>query len=377
LRKPFAPPVAALAAVLLLIATALVACGDGGGGGEDVDKVLDQTFRSEQKLNSGRLTLDATARLEGAAQLSGPVSIKMSGPFDGLEKKIAETGQIPKADLEISASAAGQDFSAGFTSTGDKLFVNFRGTDYVVPEGQLRRLKRQLERAQAEDARTKSPDLATLGIKPNDWLKDASDEGTEDVGGTETIHIKGGVDVPKMLDDFDRLLKQAGKLNLSREQLNQLPQGIPQSTRDQIEKAVEKAELDIYTGKDDKVLRKLETKVQFTVPEDLRQQAGGLQSGEIELSLEITDVNEPQTIDEPKSAKPLSQLQRQLGTSGFGALGSQGGSGGSSSPGGGGSQNGATPGGSNVSPTQSRRYLRCVQRAKGQDELNRCSEILR
>ena len=133
-----------------------------------------------------------------------------------------------------------------------------------------------------------------------------------------------------MLADFDRLLKQAGKLNLSREQLNQLPQGIPQATREQIEKAVGEAELDIYTGKDDKVLRKLVAKVQFSVPESLRQQAGGVQSGEIELSIEITDVNEPQTIEEPKSAKPLSELQRQLGTSGFGGLGSQNGSSGSS-----------------------------------------------
>jgi hypothetical protein len=296
----------------------------------------------------------------------------MSGPFDGIDKKIADTGQIPKADLEISANAAGQDFSAGFTSTGDKLYVNFRGSDYVVPDSQFRRLERQLRQAQEEDEKTKSPDLSTLGIKPNDWLKDASNEGTEDVGGTETIHIKGGVDVPKMLDDFDRILKQAGKLNLSREQLNQLPQGIPQSTRDQIEKSIEQAELDIYTGKDDKVLRRLETKVRFTVPEDQRQQAGGLESGEIELSLEIADVNEPQTIDEPKSAKPLSQLQRQLGSSGFGGLGSQGGS-----SGGGGSQNGSPQGGGNVSPNQSRRYLRCVQKAEGTDELNRCAELLR
>jgi hypothetical protein len=371
LRKSSAPLIAVLAAALMLVIAALAACGDGGSG-EDVDKVLDQTFRSEKKLNSGKLTLNATARLEGTAQLSGPVTIEMSGPFDGLEKKIADTGELPKADLEISASAAGQDFKAGFTSTGDKVFVNFRGTDYVLPDSQFRRLTRQLARAQEEDEKTKSPDLAALGIKPNNWLKDATDEGTEDVGGTETIHISGGVDVPKMLDDFDRLLKQAGKLNLSREQLNQLPQGIPQATRDQIEKSIEKAALDIYTGKDDKVLRKLDANIRFNVPEDQRQQVGGLKSGEIELSLEIADINEVQSIEAPKSAKPLSQLQRQLGSSGFGGLGSQNGSGSGSS----GSQGGSAGGGS-VSRAQSRRYLKCVQKAKGTAELNKCSDLLR
>jgi hypothetical protein len=360
---------AGLAAVLLLLVAALAACGDGGSG-EDVDKVLDQTFRSEKKLNSGKLNLDATARLEGAAQLRGPVNIKMSGPFEGLDEKITETGKIPEADLDISASAAGQEFKAGFTSTGDKVYVNFRGTDYVVPDSQFRRLARQLARAQREDDKTKSPDLVALGIKPNTWLKDATDEGTEDVGGVETIHVSGSVDVDKMLADFDRLLKQAGKLNLNQQQLNQLPQGIPQSARDQIEKSIEKADLDIYTGKDDKVLRKLEAKIQFNVPEDVRTQAGGLKSGEVELSLEIADINEPQSIEAPKSAKPLSDLQRQLGASGFGGL-SQGSSGGGS-----GSQNGSGSG-SGPSREQSRRYLKCVQDAKGTEELNKCSDLLR
>jgi hypothetical protein len=179
------------------------------------------------------------------------------------------------------------------------------------------------------------------------------------------------VDVDKMLADFDRLLKQAGKLNLNQQQLNQLPQGIPQSARDQIEKSIEKADLDIYTGKDDKVLRKLEANIQFNVPEDLRTQASGLKSGEVELSLEIADINEPQSIEAPKSAKPLSDLQRQLGASGFGGL-SQGGSGSGSS----GSQNGSGSG-SGPSREQSRRYLKCVQEAKGTDELNKCSDLLR
>jgi hypothetical protein len=343
--------------------------GGGGGGGEDVNKVLDQTFRGEKQLNSGKLNLNATARLQGATQLTGPITVKMSGPFDGLEKKIAETGEIPKADLKMSANAAGQSFDAGFTSTGTKVFINFRGTNYEVPESQFRRLTRQLARAQKEDDKTKSPDLAALGIQPNDWLKDPTNEGTTDVGGIETIHIKGSVDVPKMLDDFDRLLKQASKLNLNKEQLNQLPQGLPQSTRTQIEKAIEKAELDIYTGKDDKVLRKLHAKIRFNVPQELRQQANGLKSGDIEFTVEITDVNEPQTITEPKSSKPLSELQRQLGASGFGNLGSQSGSGSS------GSQSGTT--GSNVSPAQSKKYLKCVQNANGTAELNKCSDLLR
>jgi hypothetical protein len=248
--------------------------------------------------------------------------------------------------------------------------VNFRGTDYQVPESQFQRLKRQLAKSQADDEKSKSPDLATLGIQPNDWLKDPTNEGTETVGGVETIHIKGGVDLNKMLDDFDRLLKQADKLNLSQQQQSQLPKEIPQSARDQIQKSIEKAELDLYTGKDDKVLRKVHATVKFNVPEELRQQASGLKSGELELTVEIADVNEDQTITEPKSAKPLSQLQKQLQSSGFGSLGNSG-------SGSSGSGSSTTPGGSAPSSAQSRKYLKCVQSANGTAELNKCSELLR
>jgi hypothetical protein len=370
LRKTSQRPAAALGAALLLLAAVLAACG--GGSGEDTSKVLDQTFASAQKVNSGRLTLDASAKLEGLAQLSGPVAVKMSGPFEGLDEKIADTGRIPRTDLDISTGVAGQTFRAGFASTGDKLYVNFRGTDYLVPDSQFRRLKQQLAQSQAQDAKTKTPDLAALGIRPRNWLKDAKDKGTETIGGAETIHIRGGVDIGKMLQDFDRLLKRAGELNLSKQQLSQLPQGIPSSAKDQIKNAVKKAELDIYTGKDDKVLRKLDARIDFEVPPNLRQQAGGLSRGEVKISLAIADVNKPQTITAPRSAKPLSALRSELSRSGFGALGGQGGTGSGS-----GSQS-TTPGsGGNVSPSQSRRYLKCVQKAKGTAALNRCSKLLR
>jgi hypothetical protein len=367
-------PLFVVMGAVLAVLVAVLAAACGGGGSEDVSTVIEKTFSSKQKLDSGKLKLDATARLEGASQLQGPVTVKMSGPFQGLETKIAETGEIPQADLDMSAGAAGQTFKAGFTSTGDKVYVNFRGTDYVVPDSQFQRLKRQLAKAQAEDEKSKSPDLAALGIQPNDWLKDPTNEGTETVGGTETIHIKGGVDINKMLDDFDRLLKQAGKLNLSQQQQSQLPKELPQSTRDQIEKSIEKAELDLYTGKDDKVLRKVHATIKFNVPEELRQQASGLKSGEIELSVEIADVNEDQTITAPKSAKPLSELQSQLRSSGFGSLGS-----GSSGSGSSGSGSPTTPGagGSAPSAAQSRKYLKCVQNANGTAELNKCSDLLK
>jgi hypothetical protein len=350
----------ALTAALVALAGIAAGCGGGGGSGEDIDKVLDQTFGRDKKVDSGKLDFNLQAKLEGIAQLSRPVTVKVGGPFEGLEERVKDTGRLPRSDFDVVADAGGQRIQAGFTSTGDKLYVGFQGRDYVVPDAQFERFKRQLQRAQAQADKSEQRDLSTFGIDPRDWLKDAKDEGTEDVGGVSTIHISAGVNVEKLLDDFDRLLDRADQLGLSPQQQQQLPQRIPPAVRKQIVESVKDAKLDVFTGKDDKVLRKLQLDLRFEVPENLQRQAQGLKKGDIELSYQINELNQPQTITPPKSPRPLSELQRQFGSSGFGALGGAGSS-----------------GGGQASSGQSRRYLKCVERAHGDQELQRCANLLR
>jgi hypothetical protein len=353
-----------LAAAFFIVFTAL-GCGGGGGGssGEDINKVLDQTFNRDNKVDSGKLAINATAKLEGIKQLTKPVTVKVGGPFEGLEEKVKDTGRLPRTDFQMSADAGGQRVEAGSISNGDKLFVNFQGTDYVVPDNVLQRFKRQLIKAQAQSNTSEQFDLKALGIEPGKWLKDAKDKGTEDVGGVEAVHISAGVNVGRMLDDFNRLLSRAGELGLSAQQRQQLPASIPRSVRNQIVSAVKNTKLDVFTGKADKVLRKLEVKLEFEVPENLRAQAQGLSSGEINFDYEMAELNKPQAIETPKSARPLRDLQKQLGGSGFGNLGSGSGSG--------------TTGSSQASSPKSRRYLKCVEKAKGTQDLQQCAALLR
>jgi hypothetical protein len=355
-------PIYLLAAAFLLVALVAVGCGGGGGSGEDINKVLDQTFNRDSKVDSGRLAINATAELQGIRQLSTPITVKVGGPFQGLEEKVKDTGRLPKTDFQMTANAGGQKIQAGSVSTGDKLFVDFQGVPYVVPDNVFQRFKRQLARAQAQNDKSQQPDLGSLGIEPGKWLKDAKKKGTEDVGGEQTIHISAGVNVERLLDDFDRLLSRAGELGLSQQQRQQLPSRIPPSVRKQIIDSVKDTKLDVYTGKKDKVLRKLDLKLDFEVPASLRQQAQGLQRGEIKFDYQVTELNKPQTIQTPKSARPLSELQRQFGGSSLGSLGSSG---------------TGTTGSSQTSSPQSKKYLRCVEKAQGTAELQQCAALLR
>jgi hypothetical protein len=352
-----------LVAAFLLAAGVAAGCGGGGSSGEDINKVLDQTFNRDNKLDSGKLAINVTAKLEGVKQITGPVTVKVGGPFEGLEEKVKDTGQLPRTNFQLSADAAGQKLTAGSVSTGSKLFVNFQGTNYVVPDNTFARFKRQLERAQAKSDEKKQPDLGSLGIEPGKWLVDAKDKGTEDIGGVETIHISAGVNVSRLLDDFNRLLGRAGELGLSSQQRQQLPATIPESTKKQIIDSVKDTKLDVYTGKDDKILRKIDLDLKFEVPQNLRAQAQGLKSGDLKFTYQVTELNKPQTIEPPKSARPLSELQRQFSNSGFGSLGS--------------SSGGGTTGSAPTNSAKSKRYLRCFEKATSPAEQQQCAALLR
>jgi hypothetical protein len=353
-----------LAALFLLLAGVAAGCGGGGGGGgEDITKVLDQTFNRDNKVDSGKLEINATAALEGVKQITKPVTITLGGPFEGLEEKVKDSGQLPRTDFQMSADAGGQKISAGSVSTGSKLYVNFQGTNYVVPDNTFARFKRQLAKAQAQSDKSKQPDLGSLGIEPGKWLVGAKEKGTEDVGGVQTIHISAGVNVSRLLDDFNRLLGRAGELGLSSQQRQQLPASIPDSVKKQIIDSVKDTKLDVFTGKNDKVLRKIDVDLKFEVPENVRAQAQGLQRGDIKFTYQVTELNKPQTIETPKSARPLSELQSQFSGSGFGSLGS--------------SSGGGTTGSAPTNSPKSKRYLSCVEKAKGTAELQQCAALLR
>ena len=75
--------------------------------------------------------------------------------------------------------------------------------------------------------------------------------------------------------------------------------------------AVKDPKVEIYTGKDDSILRRL------VVNLGIEEAASGT-SGTIGFDVSITDLNEDQDIAEPSDAKPFNELLGQLG--GLGAL---------------------------------------------------------
>jgi hypothetical protein len=349
----------ALAAALVL-GLALVACGGGDDGGEDPQQVLEDTFNNEQSIESGNF--DVGIKVDAEGDQGGSFEGSLGGPFQSAD------GEFPHFDVDadVKLDTSAQDFSgsAGLTSTGQAAFVSFQDTDYEVPQelfDQFATTFNQLQQQSEAQGNQGNNLLDSIGVDPTNWLTDLSNDGTEDVEGTETVHISGQADVPKLVEDIKAIAQRAPNLGgqrLTPQQLGQL---------DQLTSIIQSAEFDIFSGESDDLLRKLEAKLELNPPPGT---AGAPDSVQLELSLTIGNVNEPQTISAPSGAQPLSGLLQQLGIDPSqlgGAL--RGGLGGGGLPQSGGSA--APPSGG-----ASQAYLQCLQQAQGADAVQQCAELL-
>ena len=143
-------------------------------------------------------------------------------------------------------------------------------------------------------------------MDPRKWLTDAKNEGDAKVGDDDTIKITGGVDMAKLLDDVNTALGKASSLGLGAPRAARCPRSSPPSSASRSLDAVKDPKVEIYTGKDDSILRRL------VVDLGIEEAASGT-SGTIAFDVSITDLNEDQEIAEPSDAKPFNELLGQLG----------------------------------------------------------------
>src|SRR3954468_9593226 len=309
--------------LLLCVLTAGVVAGCGGGddgksasSSTDVNQLLKDTFSGGKTIKSGNVNL--TVRIDakgGSSSTQGPISVALTGPFQS-----QGVGKLPKLDLEAKIEGAGQNISAGVVSTGDKGFVKFQGQSYAVTDSIFAEFKKGFEQAQSQADKQKGQSLATLGIDPRRWLTNPKNAGEAKVGDTDVIKITGDVDVDKLLDDVNTALEKARSLGVQGS--SSLPEKLTPEQKQQATDAIKDLSVEVYTGKDDTILRRMVV--------DLTAATGG-QTADVKLDLQLTDVNEDQTIETPSDAKPFDQLLGQLGGLGGLSTGSSSSGSGSSS----------------------------------------------
>jgi hypothetical protein len=339
--------------VILLLALVAVGCGGDGETADsstDVDQLLNDTFSGSKSIQSGKLSLALALESDGG---QGPVTAKISGPFQSEGE-----GRLPQLDLDGSFEGGGENLSGGVTATADAAYVSFGGNTYEVAGPVFEQFKAGYEQSAKEASGEKDQSLASLGIDPRRWLTNARNEGEAKVGDTDTIKITGDVDVPKLLDDVNGALEKIRSLGVQGSE--QIPDKLTEAEKQQTAEAIDDLSVEIYTGADDQILRRMVIALGLQMPE--RATASGAQSADIRFDFQLLDVNEDQEIEAPENAKPFAELLQQLEGLGAGLdLGALGGGGGAAA--------GKQP---NVDE-----YSECVQKNLGDnDAVRKCADLL-
>jgi hypothetical protein len=353
---------------VVVAALALAACGSSSGSSSssgNAQSLLKQTFASGRPVKSGVLGISFTLTPSGSSTLKGPISFSINGPFQS-----RGTGKLPESSFTIGISALGHQGQLGIVSTGAGGFVTLDGAAYQLPAADFQRLESGF--SSVGGSGQGGPGLSSLGIDPQHWLSSASVVGSDTIDGTDTTHIRSGVNVTALLQDLNTLLGKASSSSGTK-----LPSSIPQATQQKIAAAIKNASVDIWTGKSDKVLRKMSLNLTVPVTGRLSTVAGGMSSAGIGFNLQYSHVNQSQTIAAPSNIKPYSQFTTKLrsvltgieGSVGAGSLGSTGATGSGST--------GSTGSGSTASTAKIQKYSACIQSA-GQDvlKMQKCASIL-
>jgi hypothetical protein len=316
--------------VLLLAALALgaTACGSGddasSGADADATALLRDTFGADHPIRSGRLDATLDLDLRGLAQLSQPLNLHLSGPFQS-------RGGTSLPDFALDVDFQGdKPITVGAVFAQGGGFLTIEGQAFDLGPELYASFKQGYEKAKRDAAAGATgskgqPTLAALGISPLRWLKDPRNQGTEDIAGTPTVHIASGVDVGRLLEDVSTVLGKARGVTGSAG--GSVPAQLSAQQREAITRSIKRAKVDVWTGAKDHTLRKVAVDLDVDVPQDLRGQAGNLRTGHVILQVTIAQLNQRQTIRKPSGARPLSELRSALQQLGLVGGSSSGGTG--------------------------------------------------
>jgi hypothetical protein len=258
-----------LAPALLALALTLAAC---GSGGQNAQQVLSDTSAQLGKIRSGDLDMELLFSAKGG----GRAGFDLAGPF------ALHAGRLPDAQLDYTQIAGDKTTTQTFIATGDKAYVQIRGQTFQLPQKTADQIRSTVGG---------STGLGTIDL--SDWVKDPTLSDGGQVGGADTDKIHAKLNVPAAVSG---LLAVASQVN------GASAQALSGTSAEQVQRAVSSATIDVWTGKDDRLLRKLVIAVELS-PNASAKIRSILGAG-IHFTLAVSNPNEKVTVATPQNVKP-------------------------------------------------------------------------
>jgi len=200
-----------------------------------------------------------------------------------------EVGSLPVTNLKYTRITGATQRSTRFISTGSRAFAEVDGR--IVP----------LADKEVQDLRVRSgKDAGKGGLDGLDlsaWFSDGQLSEGRTVEGVATERIAGDVDPVAALNDLLTLSLRFGASD------QEAPRKLSGESADRVRKAVSSSTGEMLTGKDDRLLRHLQVQIEIkpgTDQDKLREALGNLTGTRLQFSVDVTKVNEPVQIAEPR-----------------------------------------------------------------------------
>jgi hypothetical protein len=116
------------------------------------------------------------------------------------------------------------------------------------------------------------------------------------------------VNIPAFLADVSKLSQASTALGLGTAVPGASAGALSPSIVGELGKSIKAAHVDVYTGKDDHLLRRLEVTATLAGTPQTEALLGGLKTAEVKVLLEFSELNKPQTIAAPPNPQSSSQL---------------------------------------------------------------------
>jgi hypothetical protein len=264
--------------VALPLAVALASC----SGVPTATEVLSRAAGSLGDIRSGTLHLSVLVETTPGRD-AGRVGFEIDGPF-----ALAESGDLPEADISYTQIAGDDEVTVRLTSTGETAYQTVAGETTEMAEPQLDALR-------AAGGSEAGGGLGRLDLSA--WIDGAELQDGGRRGGVDAYLVTGRLDVVAALNgmvDAARSFGASGAASLEH---------LDEANAELLTNAIRSSSVGVYAGEEDGLLRSLEVLVEFQAdaPAEVRRALGPLAGARLSIELSIDDPNEPVDVDAPQT----------------------------------------------------------------------------
>lgn len=274
----------------LLAAAALLTVGCGARGGDPAHQALAETAARLGEIRSGTVQVRMiVGALRGTQSDHG---FEITGPFalppGARPPNSAPDPALPVGRLDYTQIAGQQRATVTLVSTGAQAFVEVDGTAYKLPPERVEQLR-------AAAGRPGGP-TGFEQLQVGRWLR--APRLTPGPEGTD--RIEAGLNVVPALNDLFALARALGV----DDQMGLPP--LEGREAERVQRAVRAARLEVLTGAEDRLLRRLAIDVELASGTELPP---GLDGARMDFDLAVADVNAPVAVQAPPDPRPFPELR--------------------------------------------------------------------